>query len=234
MSHSYLERILDLTGVTSATLTFDLWYDIEVGWDYAYVRASADDGQTWAALRGSHMTDYNPNGNALAPGYTGISGGDPAEGDAASEPVWVQEELDLTPYAGGPVVVRFDYVTDDAVNNAGLCLDNLAVRAIGWADNVEGGEEGWRAVGFLRHDNILPQGWIVQAIVPGDEPRLERLEVGPNGRGEWLLPAVEEGSEDLILAISALAPTTTERAEYAVTVSEERGCYDDPQATNEP
>jgi len=234
MSHSYLERTLDLTGVTSATLTFDLWYDIEVGWDYAYVRASADDGQTWAALRGSHMTDYNPNGNALAPGYTGISGGDPAEGDAASEPVWVQEELDLTPYAGGPVVVRFDYVTDDAVNNAGLCLDNLAVRAIGWADNVEGGEEGWRAVGFLRHDNILPQGWIVQAIVPGDEPHVQRLEVGPNGRGEWLLPAVEEGSEDLILAISALAPTTTERAEYAVTVSEERGCYDDPQATNEP
>ena len=222
-SHSSLERILDLTGVSSATLSVDLWYDIEVGWDYAYVRASADGGRTWDALRGAHTSAYNPNGNALAPGYTGVSGADP-EGDAGSaEPIWVREEIDLTPYVGGSVLVRFDYVTDDAVNAPGLCLDNLQVEAIGWMDDVEAGEDGWRAVGFVRHDNVLPQDWIVQAIMPGEEPRVERLEVGPDGRGEWLLPPIAEGGEDLILAISALASTTTERAEYALSVIRDRG-----------
>ena len=222
-SHSSLERILDLTGVSSATLSVDLWYDIEVGWDYAYVRASADGGRTWDALRGAHTSAYNPNGNALAPGYTGVSGADP-EGDAGSaEPIWVREEIDLTPYVGGSVLVRFDYVTDDAVNAPGLCLDNLQVEAIGWMDDVEAGEDGWRAVGFVRHDNVLPQDWIVQAIMPGEEPRVERLEVGPDGRGEWLLPPIAEGGEDLILAISALASTTTERAEYAFSVIRDRG-----------
>ena len=222
-SHSSLERTLDLTGVSSATLSFDLWYDIEVGWDYAYVRASADGGRTWDALRGAHTSAYNPNGNALAPGYTGVSGADP-EGDAGSaEPIWVREEIDLTPYVGGSVLVRFDYVTDDAVNAPGLCLDNLQVEAIGWMDDVEAGEDGWRAVGFVRHDNVLPQDWIVQAIMPGEEPRVERLEVGPDGRGEWLLPPIAEGGEDLILAISALASTTTERAEYAFSVIRDRG-----------
>jgi len=222
-SHSSLERILDLTGVSSATLSVDLWYDIEVGWDYAYVRASADGGRTWDALRGAHTSAYNPNGNALAPGYTGVSGADP-EGDAGSaEPIWVREEIDLTPYVGGSVLVRFDYVTDDAVNAPGLCLDNLQVDAIGWVDDVEAGEDGWRAVGFVRHDNVLPQDWIVQAIMPGEEPRVERLDVGPNGRGEWLLPPIAEGGEDLILAISALASTTTERAEYALSVIRDRG-----------
>jgi immune inhibitor A len=222
-SHSSLEHTLDLTGVTSATLTFDLWYDIEVGWDYAYVRASADGGETWDVLRGTHMSAYNPNGNALATGYTGVSGADPEKGDVGAEPTWVREEIDLTPYAGESVLVRFDYVTDDAVNNAGLCLDNLEVRAIGWSDDAERGEDGWRAVGFLRHDNVLPQDWIMSLLVPGDEPRVERLEVGPDGRGEWLLPEVDEGSDDMILAISALAPSTTERAEYSVTVAQERG-----------
>jgi len=133
-SHSFLERTLDLTSVPSATLTFDLWYDLEAGWDYAYVRASADDGETWEVLRGSHMSDYDPNGNALAPGYTGASGIDRETDDPSAEPVWVREEIDLTAYAGGPLLLRFDYVTDDAVNGAGLCLDNLAVQAIGWAE----------------------------------------------------------------------------------------------------
>ena len=226
-SHATLERTLDLTGVTSATLSFDLWYDIEAGWDYAYVRASADGGRTWDVLRGAHASAYNPNGNALAASYTGVSGADPEVGDEDAAPAWVREEIDLTPYAGGPALVRFDYVTDDAVNGPGLCLDNLAVRAIGWSDDVEAGEEGWDAVGFVRHDNVLPQDWIVQAIVPGkapgEEPRVERLDVGPDGRGEWLLPPIAEGDEDLILAISALAPTTTERAAYTLTLEEERG-----------
>ncbi len=42
-------------------------------------------------------------------------------------PEWVEEQVDLTPFAGKEVQVRFEYVTDDAVNGPGMLLDNFAV-----------------------------------------------------------------------------------------------------------
>ena len=35
---------VDLTGKTSAKLTFDAWYDIEEQWDFAFVQVSTDNG----------------------------------------------------------------------------------------------------------------------------------------------------------------------------------------------
>ena len=98
-----LTREFDLSGLETATMEFWTWFDIEEGWDYAYVQASGDGGQTWDVLEGDHTTTDDPVGNSYGPGYTGSSGG------------WVRERVDLTPYAGGNVLVRFEYVTDDAV-----------------------------------------------------------------------------------------------------------------------
>lgn len=212
VSHATLERAFDLTGVTSATLTFSLWYDIEEGWDYAYVRASTDGGQSWQLLRGTHMTDTNPAGNALGPGYTGKSGGQP------DQATWVREVLDLGPYCGQRVLVRFDYVTDDAVNEVGLCLDDLELAAVGWADDAEAGEDGWRAQGFIRHDNILPQRYLVQLVEFAPAPVVRRLAVGEDGRGTWLVEGFGERLERAVLIISPVTTVTTERAEYALRV----------------
>ena len=52
------------------------------------------------------------------------------------------DDVDLTPYAGSEVLVRFEYVTDDAVNGRGLCLDDFAIDEIGWADDAES-DGGW-------------------------------------------------------------------------------------------
>ncbi len=210
MSHATLERAFDLTAVTSATLSFNLWYDIEEGWDYAYVRASTDGGRTWQLLRGAHMTDTNPAGNALGPGYTGKSG------SLADQASWVRETLDLGPYCGRQVLVRFDYVTDDAVNEDGLCLDDLELAAVGWADDVEAGEDGWRAQGFVRHDNILPQRYLVQLVEFSPEPSVRRLSVARDGRGEWLIEGFGERLERAILIISPVTPVTTQRAPYSL------------------
>ena len=110
-----LTRELDLTGLDEATLEFMVWYEIEEGWDYAYVEASDDDGRTWHILEGRHTTTDNPSGNAYGPGYTG------------SSDEWLQESIDLTPFAGGPVLLRFEYVTDDAVYLDGLLIDDLSI-----------------------------------------------------------------------------------------------------------
>ncbi|MFH1086742.1 MAG: hypothetical protein V1772_13395 [Chloroflexota bacterium] len=208
-SHSWLEHAFDLRGLPAATLELDLWYDIEAGWDVAYVRASADDGRTWALLRGEHMVE-RPTGDALGWGYTDRSG---VAAESADPPRWVRESLDLTPYAGQVVRVRWDYVTDDAINRQGLCLDNVRVAAIGFADDVEAGEGAWRSAGFLRHDNTLAQGWIVQLVTwEGGQPRVQRLAVGADGQGAWDLPP-EAGSHALLI-IGAVAPVTTVPAPY--------------------
>ena len=35
-----LTGAFDLSGLTQATLSFQTWYDVEEGWDYAYVTVS--------------------------------------------------------------------------------------------------------------------------------------------------------------------------------------------------
>ncbi|MCH7523385.1 MAG: immune inhibitor A, partial [Chloroflexi bacterium] len=57
---SRLTREFDLSGLTAATLRFWTWFETELGWDYAYVAASRDGGQTWEALPGRQTTEFDP------------------------------------------------------------------------------------------------------------------------------------------------------------------------------
>jgi hypothetical protein len=96
------------------TLSCRLWYDIENGFDYAYLEGSADDGLTWITLPGSRTTNSDPNGNNLGNGITGSSGG------------WVAATFDLSSLVGsgtGFALLRFVYITDSAVNHEGLYVD---------------------------------------------------------------------------------------------------------------
>jgi hypothetical protein len=68
-----LTRAFDLTGVETATLTFDVWYDVPPARQYAYVEVSTDGGKTWAILQGDLSSTDNRYGIAYGPGYTGIS-----------------------------------------------------------------------------------------------------------------------------------------------------------------
>jgi hypothetical protein len=72
-ANARMTRSLDLRPVLTATLTFDAWYSLTRGVDYAYVSVSEDDGATWTALPLDSATDDNPLGAAYAPGMTGVS-----------------------------------------------------------------------------------------------------------------------------------------------------------------
>jgi len=206
-----LTRAFDLSGLQKATLEAWLWYDIEAGWDYAYVEVSTDGGQTWHILSGKHTTDYNPNGNAFGVGYTGRSGGGP-------EPIWVHEQVDLSPYAGGSILLRFEYITDDAVNHPGLCIDDIAIPELNYLDDVEG-DTGWEAAGFVRTDNRLPQRFVVQLIELDDPPRVRRMPLREQegAKGELLIEGPGERVKAL-LVVSGLTPITMETATYTYTI----------------
>jgi len=159
---SRLTRRFDLTEVRTATLQFWTWYETEEGWDYAYAAVSSDNGLTWLALPGLHTTDFNPLAQAYGPAYTGNSGTKPGRG-SASESRWVQESIDLSAFAGQEILIRFEYVSDDAANLRGFAVDDISIPEIGFFDDAEAAGE-WQAKGFVRLDHPLPQRFILQTI----------------------------------------------------------------------
>ena len=211
-SNMTLTRAFDLTGLSQATLKAWLWYDIEEDWDYAYIEVSTNGGQTWDILTGQHTTDSNPNGNSFGQAYTGKSRG------AADEVAdWVEEEMDLTPYVGQEILLRFEYVTDGAVNQAGFCVDDIAIPELGYLYDAETDGE-WIAEGFIRTDNILPQRFLVQLVVLGPDVRVRRMELDEAQAGRLVVEGLGKGVERAVLVVSALAPVTTELASYEYSI----------------
>lgn len=206
-----LTRAFDLTDLESATLEFWAWYDIEENWDYAYVEMSTDGGETWDILHAPSTTDYNPNGNSFGWAYTGMSGG-------GEKPRWIREKVDLSDYVGGEALIRFEYITDDAVSRPGFSVDDIKIPELEYGYDAES-DDGWEAEGFIRMENILPQRWIVQVIeFAGRETSVHKIELDEEQKGEYLIDADEV--DQVVLIISALAPSTTEVGTYRYEVRE--------------
>ena len=202
---STLTGALDLSQVDTATLRFRAWYNIEAQWDYAYVEVSRDGGETWAILEGSHSSPENPLGLSFGHGYTGRSGG------------WLQESIDLSPYAGDSVLLRFEYVTDSAIHEEGICIDDIAVPEIGFFDDAET-DGAWTAEGFVRTDNRVAQGYIVQAILLGDETSVVEMPIDDAGSGALTLQGFGDRLGKAVVIIAPTAPKTTQPASWVLAV----------------
>ena len=207
-SASTLTRELDLTGVTSATLRFGAWFSTERDYDYGGVAVSADGGCSWRTLRGRYTTDTNPVGQNLGHGYTGRSEG------------WLDEEIDLTPYAGSRILLRYFYITDQAYHGSGFAVDDVSVPEIGLFDSAEDESGGWQAAGFLRSVNAAAVDWAVQAIAY-TESGVQVLPLsaaqGPDGgpvAGTLRIPGFGQGVRRVVVALSPLVPVTLEPTEY--------------------
>ena len=206
--HSRLTRTLDLRDVRAATLEFQAWYDIEEDWDYAYVTVSLDGGRTWEVLEGKHTVTENPVGNSFGPGLTGASRG------------WVQEHMDLTPFAGSQVLLGFEYITDDATHSHGLCLDDIAVPEIDFFDDAES-DTGWLAEGFVRTNNSLPQRYLVQVVeYPTEgEPRVRQVTLDADNAATFQVEGFGDELERAVVVIASVTPVTGEATSYILTQS---------------
>ena len=141
-----LRRRVDLTGKTSATLSFWTWYDIEPGWDFGFVQVSTDGGATWKSLPLQGTTSSADPGAmptivANLPGFTGKSGG------------WVQKTYDLKDYLGRDILLQFRYMTDWGTTMAGFYVDDISVttnEGTLFLDTVETLDSAWTANGWTR------------------------------------------------------------------------------------
>jgi hypothetical protein len=86
-------------------------------------------------------------------------------------------------------------------------------------DDVEGGEGGWEARGFVRHNNVLAQTFIVQVIVPDGSGGVEvlRIPLDEANRGE--IEVHISGAQPAVLAISGATRYTTETTTYRYEVT---------------
>jgi hypothetical protein len=178
-----------------------MWWELEEGYDFAYAVASVD-GETWTILEGDSSTPSD-GGSSFGPGYTGISNG------------WQTEHFDLTPFAGAEVYVRFEYVTDDAINGRGLFLNEVAIPAIGYTSDFSQGADGWESEGWIFTNNQLRQDWILQLLTLEDDNlvSVEAIEVDEQGRASMQVAGLG-GGRTAVIAISGAAPITIGSASY--------------------
>lgn len=204
-----LTRTFDLGGVSRATLKAWLWYEIERGWDYAYVQVSTDGGRTWKVLSGQHTASDDPNGSGYGPGYTGSSSQVPGSADG-----WFEESFDLSPFAGQQIQVRFEYLTDDSVHGDGFAVDDIRIPELNYSHDGERGDEGWIAQGFVRHDNILPQRYVV-LLAPLCEPfQVQKVKLDTLNRGATVVHRASPTCTRILMIVAATTPYTNQEAPY--------------------
>lgn len=214
-SNPRLTRAVDLRELSSATLEYQVYADIETGYDFAYVSASTDGGRTWQSLEADGMqglvAEEDPSDSALtARFYTG----------RVRE--WVRESIDLTPFAGQEILLRFEYVTDPILTFGGFALDDIAIPEIGLLDDAESLQGGWLAEGFTRATTEIPQNWWLQLIRfdADGRPSVERVAVPENGRWEGVYQAIA-GERRPILIVAASAPDSLEPGLYTLDVRQQ-------------
>jgi hypothetical protein len=292
-----LTRTVDLSGVTSATLTFDAWYNLAEQWNYGYVAVSQDEGQSWEILPASTTTHANASGLAYGMGFTGISNPTPtrprpyiginydantgqitgidlagpiaqteaqvgdviigydgrewpndivdlvgllanyapgdtlnlymARGDEhydltvvlgvhpssviAQQPLWLTQSVDLTPYAGKEILLRFEYISMPDAENDGFAIDNIAIPELGFSDDAETEGSLWTLVGWQRVTNQVPQRYLVQIAIFGADGAPIRTQQlidsdDPANSGQWRFKL--EANQNLIFAVSGLNENT--------------------------
>ena len=208
---SSLTRAVDLKGAKDASLSFWTWYDAEQDYDYAYVAASADGGQHWETLPATGTTTDDPNGANLGHGFTGTSGG-------GRVPNWVHVRADLSAYAGKQILLRFEYVTDQALNLDGFAIDDVEIPGV-FSDDVEQ-DRGWQASGFVRSTNAVAQRFVVQILrFTAGGATVER-HVVDDGRLQLNVDTSADRKPPL-LAVTGFAVRTTQPVSFEVAVAKQ-------------
>ena len=195
-----LTHEFDFTNISGPIdLSFRAWYDIEKDYDYVYLEAS-EDGVTWNIIKTPSGTGSDPSGNSYGWGYNDVSNG------------WIDENVDLSAYAGKKVQLRFEYVTDAAVNGEGFLLDDVRIDAINYSTDFEADAGGWVGDGFVRIENILPQTFRLALITKGATTTEQTIEVSADQTAE--IPLSLKNGESAILVVTGTTRFTREQASY--------------------
>ena len=197
------------------TLTYWTWYDLEKDYDYLYLLASLD-GETWDILATPTGTQSDPTGNSYGWAYNGKSTFGTSN-DNDKNPEWVQESINVSQFAGQDVYLRFEYITDGAVNGEGFLLDDVAIPEVGYASDFEQDDGGWQGQGFVRIHNRLPQTFRLSLISLGRGTSVEQFTL--EGDNSLSIPIQIGGDiDEAILVVSGTTRFTHQKAAYQFSI----------------
>ena len=197
-----LTREFDFSTISGPIeFTYSVWYDLEEEYDYLYLLVS-EDGQQWDMIETENGTGADPVGNNYGWGYNGSSDG------------WLEESVDLSEYAGKKIWLRYEYVTDAALNGEGLLLDNLRIDAVQYSTDFEDDNGGWVAEGFVRMQNALAQRFAVSVVYEdGDDSWVEKFQFW--GGESFSIPvSMDQKSTTVRILVSGLTRATQQPANY--------------------
>ena len=198
--HNRLTRRFDLSGISDAQLQYSIWYDLDYDGEQAYVTLSEDNGETWRSLRGRKTTSPIIYRAYYHYGYMGRAR------------IWRPEQIDLSRFAPGNILLRFELMSDFVTNYRGLAIDDLRIEAIGFHDSFETHDDGWVAEGWIRSDNRLPNNTWLQ-VVQDTRDRLHISRTLINGSGD-LTVELQPGVSQVLVAVSPVVPYTSLETEY--------------------
>ncbi len=206
-NHATLTAEVDLSRLQRPALRFWVWHEIEEWYDWAYVAVSSDQGATWLWLAAPAMTTKDPFGNSPGVGYTGSSG------------TWLQQAIDLSDRSGEQVLVRFGYLTDDAVEATGFAVNRVEV--IDRENGASGGYLRWRNDGFQPLSTWTPQrqDYAVVALDAVDPAGYRVLPLGTDNCGRW---EIERGSTEVLLVCGLTADALPTAYEVSGTAGPDR------------
>ena len=200
-----LTREFDFSDVSGPIdFSFRTWYDLEKDYDYLFLEVS-EDGEHWQIITTPSGTDKDPSGNSYGWGYNGTSNG------------WIQENVDLSKYAGKKISVRFEYITDAAVNGEGMLIDDVSVDAINYFSDFESDDGGWTAEGFARVQNALPQTFRLDLIKQGSTTTVETIDVKEDQTAEIPI-SIGSDVSSVTLVVSGTTRFTREEGSYTVQI----------------
>ena len=171
---------------------FDVWHDLEPGYDFAYLSVSADGGQTWRRL-----SPGQPVTGEFGPAWNGAGGG------------WRREAISLDAYAGARIVLRFDVITDFRGLGRGFAVGAPLVEGLATPPL-------WHGDGFVQTGATLPQRWELRLIRDGATPQVVRLAPDATNRGQW---TIDLGPDGGALVIMPLTPPAAAPADYWLRVT---------------
>jgi immune inhibitor A len=199
-----LTREFDLTSVSGpVNMSFAMWYDLETDYDYVFLEASTD-GKTWEILTTPSGTGDDPSGNSYGWGYNGQTND------------WKNEEVDLSKFAGKKVQIRFEYITDAALNGEGFLLDDVQIDAINYQTDFEADNGGWEGAGFVRVENVLPQTYRLALVVKGDTTTVTQIELNPDQTAD--IPLSLKSGQEALLVVTGTTRFTRLPAAYQMEI----------------
>ncbi|HEX2991631.1 MAG TPA: hypothetical protein VHO49_13195, partial [Anaerolineales bacterium] len=103
-----------------------------------------------------------------------------------------------------------------AVNGEGFLLDDVRIDAIGYETDFENNDGGWKAAGFARVENVLPQTFRLSLIVKGDTTTVTPIEINSDQTASIPL-SLEEG-EQAVLIVTGTTRFTTHPVAYQIEI----------------